>query len=215
MSVPPKFSVLCFGDSNTWGFIPGTGARYACNVRWPGVMRNELGPEYWVVEEGLNGRTTVWDDPACGGRNGQVYLAPCLQTHRPLDAVIVCLGLNDLKTKFAATADRIAEGASTLLDIIRQSDAGTGGSPRILLMSPPRIGKLTNYAEQFEGSQDNSARLAGCLAAVARKHGCEFLDTTERIATSDIDGLHLDASAHWTLGLAAAARIRTMLCSAG
>src|SRR5262245_41824824 len=114
MPLSPKYSVLCYGDSNTWGFVPGTGARYALDVRWPGVLREQLGPEYWVIEEGLNGRTTVWEDPEVAGRNGQQYLPPCLQTHRPLDAVILFLGLNDLKTKFGATAETIAEGLAAL-----------------------------------------------------------------------------------------------------
>jgi lysophospholipase L1-like esterase len=165
-----------------------------------------------VIEEGLNGRTTVWDDPEVPGRNGQLYLPPCLQTHRPLDAVILFLGLNDLKTKFGATAESIADGVSTLLRIIRQSGAGAGGDgPRTLVMSPPRIGRLTGYAAMFDGGQANSARLAGCLAAVAQQDGCEFLDTAELIATSDIDGIHLEESAHRTLGLAAARRIRDMI----
>src|SRR5688572_5469747 len=122
MPALPRYSVLCFGDSNTWGFVPGTGARYGLEVRWPGVLREQLGPDYWVIEEGLNGRTTVWDDPAVSGRNGQIYLPPCLQTHRPLDAVILFLGLNDLKIKFGATPENIAAGAGTLLRIIRQSE---------------------------------------------------------------------------------------------
>jgi lysophospholipase L1-like esterase len=212
MPLLPKYSVLCFGDSNTWGFVPGSGARYGLDVRWPGVLRQQLGPEYWVIEEGLNGRTTVWDDPEGPGRNGQLYLPPCLQTHRPLDAVILFLGLNDLKTKFDTTPARIADGVSTLLGIIRQSGAGVGGArPRTLVMSPPRIGKLTGYAAMFDGAQANSARLAGCLAAVAQQDGCEFFDTAELIATSDIDGIHLEESAHRALGLAVAQRLRDMM----
>ena len=211
MPAPPEYSVLCFGDSNTWGFVPGTGARFRLDVRWPGVLREQLGPDYWVIEEGLNGRTTVWDDPAVSGRNGQIYLPPCLQTHRPLDAVILFLGLNDLKIKFGATPESIAAGAGTLLRIIRQSEAGAGGgSPRTLMLAPPRIGKLTAYAEQFDGAQENSARLGACLKEVARNEGCEFLDTSGLIAASDIDGIHLAESAHRTLGLAVAERLHEM-----
>jgi lysophospholipase L1-like esterase len=211
MPLVPKYSLLCFGDSNTWGFVPGTGERYRADVRWPGVLREALGADYWVIEEGLNGRTTIWDDPAGVGRNGQTYLPPCLQTHRPLDAVILFLGLNDLKPKFGATAEAIADGACTQIGLIRQSGAGIGGgSPRILVISPPRIGRLTGYADQFDGAQANSARLAACLAAVARQHGCEFLDISEVISASDIDGIHLDADAHRTLGMAVADQIQSM-----
>jgi lysophospholipase L1-like esterase len=208
----PKYSVLCFGDSNTWGFVPGTGARYSLEVRWPGVLRQQLGPEYWVIEEGLNGRTTVWNDPDGAGRNGQSYLPACLQTHRPLDAVIVFLGLNDLKTKFGATPESIAGGVGTLLGIIRQSGAGpTGIDPPVLVMSPPKIGKLTGYANQFDGAQDHSARLGACVEAVTQQHGCEFLDTAGLIETSDLDGIHLEPDAHRTLGLAVAPRLVRMI----
>ena len=67
-------TVLCYGDSNTWGYSPIDGTRYARDVRWPGVLRNELGEGYLVIEEGLNGRTTVWDDPIEGYKNGNQYL---------------------------------------------------------------------------------------------------------------------------------------------
>jgi lysophospholipase L1-like esterase len=212
MLAPSKYSVLCFGDSNTWGFVPGSGARYDLNTRWPGVLQQRLGPEYRVIEEGFNGRTTVWDDPAVPGRNGQQYLAPCLGSQRPLDLVVLFLGINDLKAQFRATAEDIARGASTLIRIIGQSEAGVGGgSPRTLVMSPPRVGKLTQYAAQFEGCQEKSARLGSCMGAVARETGCEFIDTAELVVTSDADGIHLEEDAHRTLGEAVAQRVRQML----
>jgi lysophospholipase L1-like esterase len=212
MPAQPKYSVLCFGDSNTWGFVPGNGARYDAGTRWPGVLQQELGTEYRVIEEGFNGRTTVWDDPTVPGRNGQQYLVPCLGSHRPLNLVVLFLGINDLKAQFAATAEDIARGASTLMRIIGQSESGLGGGrPKILVMSPPRIGKLTQYAAQFDGSQEKSARLGNCMRAAAREAGCEFLDTTELIVTSDADGIHLEKDAHRTLGAAVAQRVRQML----
>jgi len=208
----PTYSVLCFGDSNTWGFIPGTGARYGIDVRWPGVLQQELGPSYRVIEEGFNGRTTIFDDAVTPGRNGQQYLPPCLGSHRPLDAVILFLGLNDLKAQFAASAEDVAQGASTLLQIIQQSGSGAdGGAPRTLLMSPPRIGKLTDYTTMFEGSYAKSARLGERMQSVASEAGCEFLDTAGLVATSDLDGIHLDETAHRTLGVAVAQRIRKMI----
>jgi len=208
----PTYSVLCFGDSNTWGFVPGTGARYDLNTRWPGVLQGLLGPDYRVIEEGFNGRTTIWDDPTVAGRNGQQYLAPCLGSHKPLDLVVLFLGINDLKAQFGATPEDIARGASTLIGIVARSEAGVGGAnPRTLVMSPPRIGKLTQYATQFEGSKEKSAQLGACLRKVALAGGCEFLDAAELIVTSDADGIHLEKDAHRTLGAAVAERIRRML----
>jgi lysophospholipase L1-like esterase len=89
-------TILCYGDSNTWGYNPSTGGRYARDERWPGVLRTELGEGYLVIEEGLNGRTTVWDDPIEGYKNGSTYLIPCLETHKPIDLVIILLGTNYL-----------------------------------------------------------------------------------------------------------------------
>lgn len=198
-------SILCFGDSNTWGFIPGSGGRYAPEVRWPGVLQKRVGPEYKVIEEGLNGRTTVWDDPAMPGRNGQQYLFPCLLSHRPLDAVIVALGINDLKAQFAASADDIARGAAKLLQIIRESEAGIDGKViPALLISPPLIGKLTEYAPKFEGAREKSERLGECMRAAAAEAGAGFLDTAKLAGASDLDGIHLSEEAHLALGNAVA-----------
>jgi lysophospholipase L1-like esterase len=98
-------TVLCYGDSNTWGSDPETGERFAPEVRWPGVLRQALGEGYWVVEEGLNGRTTVRDDPIEGAhKNGRTYLPACLEFHKPIDLVLIMLGTNDLKARFAASA---------------------------------------------------------------------------------------------------------------
>ena len=117
-------SILCYGDLNTWGYIPGTGERYPHDVRWTGVLKQTLGVGYHVIEEGLNGRTTVWDDPLMDGRNGKEYLTPCLASHAPLDSVIILLGTNDLKGRFSASVFDVASGIGLLVDIIRRSEEG-------------------------------------------------------------------------------------------
>ena len=99
-----NYQVLCYGDSNTWGYIPVTGGRYAPTVRWTGVMAEQLGPQFSAIEEGQSGRTTVWDDPLEGDKNGLRYLPACLESHMPLDLVILMLGTNDLKARFSLTA---------------------------------------------------------------------------------------------------------------
>ena len=106
-------TILCFGDSNTWGCkpitTPGVFERHPPEVRWPGVFREQLGPGYTVIEEGANGRTTVHNDPFEGAHlNGRTYFSPCLETHMPLDLVIIMLGTNDLKPRFGLNAFDIA-----------------------------------------------------------------------------------------------------------
>jgi lysophospholipase L1-like esterase len=202
-------TILCFGDSNTWGYNPETAERYAPDVRWTGVLARKLGAGFRVIEEGLNGRTSVWEDPLHPGRNGSRYLGPCLESHRPLDLVVLFLGLNDLKKRFSASADDIAKGVGVLAEMVARSGAGPGGAaPRMLLVAPPPVGRLTGFAEAFEGSVERSRRVAEHLRPIARQIGCDFLDAAEHVCFSDVDGIHFDAAAHAALGAAFAARIR-------
>ena len=154
-------TILCYGDSNTWGWNPATQSRYVRDERWPGVLRQELGEGYLVIEEGLNGRTTVWDDPIEGYKNGKEYLIPCLETHKPIDLVIIMLGTNDLKARFSVPACDVAAGAGVLVDIIAKSETGPGdGAPQVLLIAPPPIAKLSEFAEMFEGGAAKSRMLS-------------------------------------------------------
>ena len=108
--------VLCYGDSNTYGSVPGGGDRFPRDVRWPGVLAARLGDGWHVVEEGLGGRTTVFDDPILPDRNGKTYLLPCLLSHQPIDLVVVFLGTNDLKARFSASPADIAGGVAVLTE---------------------------------------------------------------------------------------------------
>lgn len=205
-------TILCYGDSNTWGWNPATEERYARDERWPGVLRQEVGEGYLVIEEGLPGRTTVWDDPIEGYKNGKEYLIPCLESHRPIDLVTILLGTNDLKVRFSVSAYDVASGTGVLVDIVQRSDAGpNGGAPSVLLMAPPPLGRLTEYAEMFEGAKLKSRKLAEHFRRVADEYGCAFLDTSDIIVSSDIDGVHIEADEHRKLGQAVAAVVRNML----
>lgn len=204
--------ILCYGDSNTWGHIPLTGERYARHVRWPGVMRERLGPGFHVVEEGQCGRTTVWDDPLEGGtRNGLSYLPACLESHRPLDLVILMLGTNDLKARFSLTALNIALGAERLIGTIRKSECGVGGqAPAILLAAPPPVQLHDDLAEMFAGAREKSLVLAQRYAELAERTGCAFIDVGRIIAVDPADGLHYSAETHRRLGEAFAERVLEM-----
>ena len=134
-------TILCYGDSNTYGYNPLNGLRYAKGIRWTGCLQEMLGEEYSIIEEGCNGRTTVFDDPLEGWKNGLDYLRPCLNSHKPIDIVILMLGSNDLKTTFGATAKEIADGVEILVDVIKTfSMEKQGFEPVIILLSPPEIG---------------------------------------------------------------------------
>ena len=205
-------TILCYGDSNTWGYNAADAGRFPREVRWTGVMAHELGAGYHVIEEGLNGRTTVWDDPIEGYKNGKEYLIPCLETHRPIDLVVLMLGSNDLKVRFSVSAYDIANGAGVLVDVIHKSAAGPDGrAPQVLLMAPPPIATLSEFAEMFDGAAAKSAKFAQHYKRVADERGCAFLDTATVIVSSYMDGIHLDPSEHGKLGLAVAGRVRELL----
>ena len=207
-------TILCYGDSNTWGYNPSTGERYGRGERWPGVLRNELGEGYLVIEEGLNGRTTVWDDPIEGYKSGKEYLIPCLETHKPIDLVIILLGTNDLKKRFSLTAFDIAEGAGVLVKIAQQSEAGPGEkAPKVLLLAPPPVARLTGteFVDMFEDAEEKSGKFSQHYRRVTDELGCELLDTAEVIISSDIDGIHFEVEEHRKLGEAVAAHVREIL----
>lgn len=214
--------VLCFGDSNTWGSatVPRPDGRYGERERWPGILATSLGPDWAVVEEGLNARTTVHSDPVEGvWLNGGQYLVPCLRSHRPLDAVALMLGTNDLKHRFNVSAREIAFSAGNLLGIIHRSEAGPGlGAPRLLLICPPPLledfGTRPDFNELFRGGREKSLQLPAHYEEFARLNGAEFLDAGKVIRSSAFDGLHLDPEAHDALGRAVGERLTAMFAGA-
>lgn len=207
------YELMCFGDSNTWGYSPRTGDRYPRSVRWTGVLQASLGGDFLVIEEGLNGRTTVWEDPVEGDRMGKRHLLPCLQSHAPLDLVILLLGTNDLKKRYSTPPCDIAAGAGVLMDIILASGAGkAGAAPAILLLAPPPLAAAgaTAFGGMFEDGVEKSRELGKLYKEAARLRGCSYVDTSSLITSSEIDGIHLDEKAHRTLGEAIAEEVRRL-----
>jgi len=209
-------TVLCFGDSNTHGTRPmdasGRLERFPEHERWPGILRQRLGAGWLVIEEGLPARTTVHDDPIEGAhKNGLAYLQPCLESHLPVDVVVLMLGTNDLKARFALTPADIAAGAELLLQRIGAAGAGPGGAPpRILLMSPVPIEEAGVLAEIFAGGAAKGRALAPRYRALAARQGVAFLDAGEHATASPVDGVHFDADQHARLATAVEQAIRAI-----
>lgn len=196
--------ILCFGDSNTWGRKPGDDnlARFSSNVRWTGVLQNLLGRNFEIIEEGLNGRTTNRESPHMVGKNGCQYLLPCIQSQNPIDLVILSLGKNDLKSKYQSTPDEIRDGIKQCIEIIQKIGISANGKPpSILLLSVAiiieksrlRFGK---YEVDFLGAHEKSKKLPGLFAELAKESAIEFLDISQEIYVSEVDGVHLDADMH-------------------
>ena len=205
-------SILCYGDSNTFGYDPVTQDRLERDARWPGVLRQALGEGFEVIEEGLGGRTTVWDDPIEGHKNGLTYLIPCLDSHRPLEVVIILLGTNDLKKRFSLSAFDIAEGARVLVNAAQRSAAGAGGqAPAVLLLAPPPTTTPTYFAEMFEGAGEKSLKFAAHYRRLAEEMRCGFLDLATVIVSSPLDGIHFEAGEHRKLGQVVASKVKQMV----
>lgn len=201
--------ILVYGDSLTWGIVPGTRQRLPFNQRWPGVMERALlsaGHEVRVIEDCLNGRRTVWDDPFKPGRNGRVGLEQRIEVNSPLALVILMLGTNDFQSMHPFTAAHSAQGMAALVRAVRQAPIEPGmPMPRILIVAPPPIQDPRGaIAPKFEGAAQKSAGLAAALSAVAKECDCEFFDAGTVTTTSRVDGVHLDADQHERLGLALA-----------
>ncbi len=207
--------IMVYGDSNSWGFPPdGSGLRMGPHIRWPRVMAGKLGCE--VVEECLPGRTTVHDDPELLGpaMNGLAHLPVALKSHCPLDMVLIMLGTNDLKARFAPTAESLAGNLERLVECIRTTGAGggpwaTAAPAAVALIVPPPLGPRADdpgwerFAE-WRGGRAVSRRLAGAVAAMGRRCGVPVLDAGKLVAPSRADPIHLAPESHPVLGEAVA-----------
>ena len=204
-------NILCYGDSNTHGSNPA-GGRYGPHERWPGVLRDELGEDFWVVEEGLGGRTTVFPDPVEGDhKNGKAHLVVSLQSHQPIDLVVILLGTNDLKMRFNVPAQDVARGIGVLVEMVQGSTSGPdGGAPKILIVAPPPFAKLTGFAEMFQDGAEKSFQLSSRYAEIASTYGCEFFNAGDVITSSTIDGIHWEKTEHFKLGKALAGLIKSL-----
>ncbi|MGN0747184.1 MAG: SGNH/GDSL hydrolase family protein [Aristaeellaceae bacterium] len=217
-------TILCYGDSNTWGSIPvreaprGPSSRHGEGERWGSVMRARLGEDYRVIEEGLCGRTTIYTPHDAPFKNGESYLQPCLLSHRPLDLVMLMLGVNDLCLEFGPSRDTLGKGIARLVDIIQGCPkCGTGNAPpRVLIIAPARMrepeGRRDFYLDRGgKLCETLSAGFAEAYAQVAREKGCFFLDAALYAEASLADGLHMEAASHIALGEAAALTARAIL----
>ncbi len=208
--MPDASTILCFGDSNTWGFNPRTGDRHPYADRWPSVVQDELGSAVRVIPEGLNGRTIVSEDPLDPHRNGKAALPMLLQTHKPLDLVIIMLGTNDCKQRFALSPRDMAEGIRRLIETIRVAECGPSPLPT-LVVAPPHILEETTFGEIFAGARDKSLRMAQEYRRVCDEERVAFIDGAQIAVCSSEDGIHLDAANHHALGLGIAERVREIL----
>lgn len=197
--------ILCYGDSNTWGYRPVVGGRYSEKERWPSLLKELTG--YEIIEEGLNGRTTVFTDYLEPYRNGLEYAAPCVMSHLPLDLIIIMLGSNDTKRRYHVSASEIARGLGEVILQMRHYCGRKGADPEFLVIAPPYLYALEEENDFDKESEEKARRLEIEYEKLAKEMKCQFLRASDYVKDIGGDGVHLTAEGHKSLAEAVAQAI--------
>lgn len=208
--------ILVYGDSLSWGINPGTRERHPFGVRWPTVLEQGLGSQganIRVLEDCLNGRRTVFDDPFLPGRNGLNELGQTIEKHSPLALVIVMLGTNDFQSMHPHNAWHASRGLARLVKTIREAPIEPGMPvPQVLIVCPPAITRPAGtIAPKFAGGELKCVGLPSAYRALGEELSCPYFDAGTVVAASDTDGVHLDAAAHIALGKKMVEVVRPLL----
>lgn len=211
--------IVCFGDSNTWGYNPESGSRYSDDIRWTKLLEKKLGGDYRIIEEGQNGRTIANPDPwEWGTKCGMDQILPILESHMPMEALVIMLGSNDLKSKFGLPAPDIAGSLQNMLKSVRGHLRYYLNNPdlKILIIAPPALGDnfaSSPFAEFFDADSvvQKSKDISKWFELVAGQFGCEFLDATSQVTAGDVDSLHLSPEGHAKLAELVYQKLKSML----
>ena len=209
--------ILCYGDSNTWGWVPSSmgSKRYNFANRWPGVLQKTLGDKFAVIEEGLGARTTMFDDPRpeFPMRNGLESLQPLMETHLPLDLVILMLGTTDAKEMMNLSVDKITEGMKKLITAVKDMKTLERSSkPKILVVVPPVLKETADFASKlFKGGTAKTKTLVESYKKLAEDENVFYLDPTSEVIVDEIEGVHIDNKNHEKLGKLIADKILKLL----
>ncbi len=200
-------TILCYGDSNTWGYEPERDGRLAWDQRWPGILQDKLGPGYRVIENGLCGRTTCHESKREPFVNGYPEARVCAEVNAPLSIAVVMLGTNDCKDEYGSDPARIAKDVKAVAKVFWERGA------KILILSPAPIRGLEKspFRDEFGlGAEEKSRRLPHCLQKMAEEMGWQFLEAGSLVKSGDYDGIHLPAGEHARLAEAVAGKIREL-----
>lgn len=193
-------NILCFGDSNTYGYKPDGSGRFDENTRWTGILQKRLGSNDRIIEEGLCGRTTVFHDEFREGRSGIDSIGTIVETHNPINVLIIMLGTNDCKMRYGASAGVIAKG---LEQVIQKAIDRANSDLKLFIISPIHLGKNVGgegYDTEFDSKSESvSYKLSDEYQKIAKQYHALFLDASTIAKPSDIDREHLDEKGHRSL----------------
>ena len=195
-----KIRILCYGDSNTWGYISGGNHERYIEERWPRVLQESLEEKYEIIEEGLNSRTLISNDPRPGkeGKNGFEYLIPCLDTHDPIDLVILMLGTNELKYSYNKTPEEIGKILEEYFvkTILNRKSQFTEKYPKLLIVTPPLVNEFADErtSVKYKNATEKSKKLNKIYEEIANKNNCYFVSNKK--LEVGIDGVHLTKESH-------------------
>lgn len=212
-----KKHIVCYGDSNTHGYCAETGGRFSEDERWTCLLQSYLGDDFLILEEGLSGRTTCFDDPIHEGLSGLDYIYPCLMTHEPVDLLIIMLGTNDTKERFGVSPACIALGLKRLIAKAQATDCWRGKIPRILVITPQNIGPqymdTAVACTMGKGCAEKSAGLGKEFKLIAQAMGCRYLDANDILSAgpNQTDFMHLTDTGHRQLAQGLASYIPGIL----
>lgn len=210
-----KKHIVCFGDSNTHGYNGDTTGRFDENERWTCLLQNLLGDDYLILEEGLSGRTTSFEDPLTEGLNSINVINPVLMSHEPVDLLVIMLGTNDTKSRFCLTADEISFGLERLVKKAKVTECWAD-KPNVLIVVPKNIDKEYENTlilpQMGPGCAEKSSKLSPLFKEVAYRNNCYYLDANEYVSNNNhTDFMHIDLKGHEELAKVLANKIKEIL----
>lgn len=193
--------IICFGDSNTYGYIPITCGRYPKEIRWTGLLQKKArDTSVDIIEEGLCGRTAGFVDDELPNRNGAYALPQLLTKYNDIYGIIIMLGTNDLKTKYNATTKQIANNIDSLINQVKSFD----NHIKIMVVSPIFLEKgISKTDSDFtEERALVSIKLKSEIENIAIKQHCVYMAASDFAKAGATDNEHLDEIGHKQLASA-------------
>lgn len=188
-------NILCFGDSNTFGFNPENGKRFDKSSRWTGILQDLCQNNYHIIEAGCNNRTAFSDNSAGKMFTGYKILPELLNEN--LDTIILAIGINDLQFQYNVSFDDIKKGISNLIEITKKSCPNA----KIILVSPTELTENVLKSPLFstlfdKTSIEKSKLLSEIYSEISKEYTCDFIDLNSVATPSNIDGLHFEPTEH-------------------